>query len=451
MISLKFLGAAGTVTGSCYFLQHNDDPGLVIDCGMFQGPKDIEKLNQSDLQIVGQQVGAVVLTHAHLDHCGRLPILIRKGYKGKFFMTQATHELMQIALFDAAHIAQADPDKVPLYSEEDVMSVINQSEIVDYGQSFQASSFYVTMRDAGHILGSASLEVRYSGNSKRTIIFSGDIGNYPEEIVKPTEFITQGDAVIMESTYGGQKHPGDDPDTAIMEEINEIEKTGGTLLIPSFAIQRTQEILYRIRRLKARHAIKAQTAVFLDSPMALKVTKVYQAHSELFNNAFAAEGSVGNFDFSNLHVLEKKGDAQKIKQTKGAKVILAGSGMMSGGRIVGHAAKLLPDERTRLLIVGYQGEETLGRAITEGVNPIKIDEEMIPVRAHVKHIRSMSAHADEPKLLQWLQKIQGARTLVLTHGDEEPRAALKEAITKVGSSYEYTLPHLNDEMVLFED
>ncbi len=451
MIRLKFLGAAGTVTGSCYLLQHNDEPGLVVDCGMFQGPKDVENLNHGELQIIGQQVGAVVLTHAHLDHCGRLPMLIRKGYKGKFFMTQATHELMQIALFDAAHIAQADPDKVPLYSEEDVMSVIDQSEIVDYGQSFQASSFFVTMRDAGHILGSASLEVNYAGNTKHKIVFSGDIGNYPEEIVKPTEFITEGDTVIMESTYGGQRHPDDDPDTAIMNEINEVEKTGGTLLIPSFAIQRTQEILYRIRRLKARQAIKAQTAVFLDSPMALKVTKVYQAHSELFNNAFAAEGSVGNFDFSNLHVLEKRNDAQKIKQTKGAKVIIAGSGMMSGGRIVGHAAKLLPNEHTRLLIVGYQGEETLGRAITEGVNPVKIDEEMIPVRAHITHIRSMSAHADEPKLLKWLQKIQGVSKLILTHGDEDPRAALQQSIINSGSHYEFALPHLNEEIVLFED
>lgn len=451
MIRLKFHGAAGTVTGSCYFLQRNDEPGLVIDCGMFQGPKNIENLNHSELQIIGQQVGAVVLTHAHLDHCGRLPILIRKGFKGKFFMTQATYELMQIALFDAAHIAQADKDKTPLYNEEDVMSVISQSEIVEYGTSFQASSFNIIMRDAGHILGSASLEVTSAGNSKHKIIFSGDIGNYPEEIVRPTEFITEGDVVIMESTYGGKQHPDDDPDTAIMEEINEVEKTGGTLLIPSFAIQRTQEILYRIRRLKARQAVKAQTAVFLDSPMALKVTKVYQAHSELFNNAFAAEGSVGNFDFSNLHVLEKKNDAQKIKQTKGAKVIIAGSGMMSGGRIVGHAAKLLPDGHTRLLIVGYQGEETLGRAITEGVNPVKIDEEMIPVRAHIKHIRSMSAHADEPKLLKWLQKIQGASKLVLTHGDEEPRAALQASIIKTGAQYEFSLPHLNDEIVLFED
>jgi metallo-beta-lactamase family protein len=255
----------------------------------------------------------------------------------------------------------------------------------------------------------------------------------------------------MESTYGGKVHPDDDPDSAIMQEINEIEKTGGTLLIPSFAIQRTQEILYRIRRLKANQAIKAHTAVFLDSPMAIKVTKVYQAHSELFNNSFASEGSVSNFDFSNLHVLEKRNDAIKIKQTNGPKVIIAGSGMMSGGRILNHAAKLLPNELTRLLIVGYQGDDTLGRAITEGVNPVKIDDAMIPVRAHVRHIRSMSAHADEPKLIQWLKNIQGVQKIVLTHGDEEPRAALKDKIQQTFSVHDFVLPHLNEEVVLVAD
>jgi metallo-beta-lactamase family protein len=451
MIRLRFLGAAGTVTGSCYFLQKNDEPGLVVDCGIFQGTKDIEAFNYQTLQINAQQVGAVVLTHAHLDHCGRLPILTRQGYTGKFFMTQATYELIQIALFDAVHIAQMDKDRTPLYAEEDVIKVLDQSEIVDYGQKFNASSFRILMRDAGHILGSTSLEVTHTSDNDHKIIFSGDIGNYPQEIVRPTEFITSGDIVVMESTYGGKVHPDDDPDSAIMQEINEIEKTGGTLLIPSFAIQRTQEILYRIRRLKANQAIKAHTAVFLDSPMAIKVTKVYQAHSELFNNSFASEGSVSNFDFSNLHVLEKRNDAIKIKQTNGPKVIIAGSGMMSGGRILNHAAKLLPNELTRLLIVGYQGDDTLGRAITEGVNPVKIDDAMIPVRAHVRHIRSMSAHADEPKLIQWLKNIQGVQKIVLTHGDEEPRAALKDKIQQTFSVHDFVLPHLNEEVVLVAD
>jgi len=449
MKRLRFLGAAGTVTGSCYFLQTDDKPGVVIDCGMFQGTKEIEALNQQDLKINVESIGAVVLTHAHLDHCGRLPILTKRGYKGPFYMTEASRDLIQIVLFDAVRIAETDPEKTPLYSENDVLSLLDQTEIVDYGQPFHASHYSVLMKDAGHILGSTSLEFTDNQDqSIRKIIFSGDLGNSPQEIVRPTEMFDEADMVIMESTYGGKTHPDDDPDTALLEEINMIEETGGTLLIPSFAIQRTQEILCRIRRLKANARVKAQTPVFLDSPMATKVTSVYTSYPELYNQDFLKSGSVNNFEFSNLHVIQRHSDTKKMRAAKGARVIIAGSGMMSGGRIVRHAAQMLPIKTTRLLMVGYQGDETLGRYITEGVNPVKIAEQMIPIRANVRHVRSMSAHADEPKLLKWLKNIQGVRKVILTHGDIEPREALKQSIIRDIGEKDFVLPMINEEVVL---
>lgn len=422
---------------------------MMIDCGMFQGPSEISNLNYDELQHDPASLEGVVLTHAHLDHCGRLPILTKRGFKGRIYMTQATKDILEIALIDSARIAEHDTDKEPMYDERDVYTLLSHAEIVKYHQDFTIGDFSIRMKDAGHILGSASLEVTdtQSDDDVKRLIFSGDLGNYPQDLIKKTEMIDEGDVVIMESTYGGRNHPNEVARDLIAEEISQVADSGGTLLIPCFSIQRTQEVLHQIKHIKQSGNGKVDIPVFLDSPMAIRVTDVYRKHKELFNEEFAKEAAGGDpFDIPKMRMLEKPQDSKSIQKVHGPKIIIAGSGMMSGGRIMKHALNYLPLGKTRLLIVGYQGEETLGREISEGTNPVEIFDKEVPVNAHVTQIHAMSAHADEQKLIQWLQHIQGTKKVFLIHGEDESRKALSEKIQSQNILNNVVTPQLNEEL-----
>lgn len=447
-MKIKFLGAAGTVTGSSYVLTSGSGSAVLIDLGMFQGTPEIEKLNYDPYDYNPAQLSGAILTHAHLDHCGRLPIIIPRGFKGKIWMTPPTADLTEISLLDSAKIAVQD-NKHILYDKPLAFRTMDKFQTTDYRIPFRVGDFKVTFRDAGHILGSASLEVEdlNPDSAVRKIIFSGDLGNSPEDLVMETEFLDSADAVVMESTYGDRRHPNEDPSVAIQAEINAVEASRGTLLLPSFALERTQELLHKIMHLKKSGKISVDTPVFVDSPLAEKATMVYLDYPQLFNphvqEEWKAEGIP--FRFPALEIIDKRSESQGLFYREGPKVIIAGSGMMTGGRIVGHAANYLGHPNNRLLIVGYQGEGTLGRELMEGAKEVEIDGQMIPVKASVNATHAMSSHADQQQLMDWLKHIKGVKKVVLTHGEDGPRTALSARITQELGITDVVRPVLNQE------
>lgn len=448
-MKIKFMGAAGTVTGSSYVLTSGSGRSILIDFGMFQGLPELEKLNFAPYEYDCSLLQDVVLTHAHLDHCGRLPILLKKGFKGKIWMTSATYDLTELSLLDSAKIAEQDK-KVGLYDRTLAYQTVNRFKVVEYHIPFQAGDFKITMRDAGHIVGSASLEIEdlYPNSEIKKIVFSGDLGNTPEDIVKPTELISSADAVVMESTYGDRLHTTEEPIDILQKEVNIVEETGATLLIPAFALERTQELLHMLMHLKKEKKILEDTPVILDSPMAQRATLIYMNHPQEFNEHIISDideqGSP--FNFPGLEVTEKKSASLAIQKRSGPKVIIAGSGMMSGGRIVGHAAHYLPKAENRLLIVGYQGEGTLGRDLMDGKKEVIIDKQAVPVKATISITRAMSSHADQQQLIDWLENIKGIKKLFITHGEDIPRQALAKRISSELGISDITMPVLHEEV-----
>lgn len=434
------------VTGSCYRLTGDSGTQLLIDQGMFQGLKEETAWNYQPLQYNPADLTCVFLTHAHLDHCGRLPLLGKHGYHGKIFMTRPTQDLIDLILHDSAKIASENPINA-LYTEKEVKNCLLQTETLDYHQKVKIGEFEVEYWNAGHLLGSASIVI--SDPSSR-IVFSGDLGNTPQMVIPPTEYLDiRSDFVVMESTYGDKNHPAESPIEIIAKEINTIESTGGALLIPSFALERTQDILLLISELKKIGKIKAETPIFLDSPMGIKATEIYFDYPEFFNEETRLQFQHENpFNFDGLEVVKEYRFSQKIKKIKGPKVIIAGSGMMTGGRILSQAKEFLPKKDTRLLFVGYQGEETMGKEILEGAESVQIDKKYVPIRASINDTQSLSSHADQQKLLLWLSKIQNIKGLFLSHGDNDPRQILSEKIKQDLHIPNIHLPQMNQEFPL---
>lgn len=446
-MKIKFLGASGTVTGSSYVLTSGSGQSIVIDLGMFQGP-EIEHLNYEAYDYDCKQLIGAVLTHAHLDHCGRLPILLPKGFTAPIWMTPETADLTELSLLDSAKIAKLDHKQI-LYDKELVIRTIEQFKRVYYRIPFTIGDFTITFRDAGHIMGSAIVEIEdgHPDSAISKIVFSGDLGNSPEDLLNETEIIDQADCVVMESTYGDRLHPTSDPNVALQSEINAVEEHGGTLLIPAFSLQRTQELLHMLMHLKKDGKIKGDTPVFMDSPMGMAATRIYTNYPEDFNEHVKSElAADGAFSFPGLVVVNKPKQSEAIHTRTEAKVIIAGSGMMTGGRIMEHAVHYLPDPKTRLLIVGYQGVGTLGRALLEGAREVTIDGITLNVAATVSDTQSMSSHADQGQLMHWLKPIKQVKKIFLTHGDDIPREALAKKITEELGITDVTRPSIHQEI-----
>lgn len=444
---VKFLGAAQMVTGSCYFLS-GDNTGMLIDFGMFQGKPEEMGLNATKPDIDFSKLSAAIITHAHLDHCGRLPMLVNLGFTGPVFMTEATKALAELVLYDSAKIAKEGEAKSILYTDEDVEKILKEVQLVEYDKPFNVGEFKVTFYDAGHILGSASILVEEIKTGKR-VVFSGDLGNTPEPLISPTHWIDRADTAIIESTYGDEIHGRRDEIEILTEIVQQAEKENGTVLIPSFSIERAQELLYIFDQLKRNGKVKSDLPVFLDSPMAIKATQVFRDFPELYSKKLQVQAKTDDpFDFPSLMICDTIEKSKQIKNYEGAKVIIAGSGMMSGGRIIHHAANYLGDSKTQLVFVGYQAEGTMGRDIQDGLKNVNIYGNDIEIKAQIKEIKTMSSHADQGQLLNWLKKINGLKEVILIHGEELARLVLSEKIRQDFQGMKLVLPTIYQEIEL---
>ncbi len=429
------------MTGSGYILTNDTGQSILIDLGMFQGPPDIDRLNATPLDPTDiKNLSGAILTHAHTDHCGRLPLLTSRGFSGNIYMTAPTYELTKYSLQDSAKIQKSDKAQ-QLFTSDDVDSITQTFKILPYGKLLTIGNFSIRFLDAGHIIGSASIEIQADG---RTILFSGDLGNSPEMLVQATQSIPRADTVIMESTYGDRNHPAGNPADVVANEIVHIRKSKGTLLIPAFSIERTQELLHIFNHLNPG------IPVYLDSPMADYATEVYDKYRSLMNDEVAQDYRTedGPFVFPELVTIKSHGASSKLGTTDGPKVIIAGSGMMTGGRMLTHAKELLPDPSTRLLIVGYQGEGTLGRELQEGSTDVVIQGHHVHVEATITDCQLMSAHADQSQLISWISSIAGVKHLILTHGEDSPRNTLKQLIHTKTDITDIRLPAMGEMVSL---
>ncbi len=444
MCQLTFLGAAGCVTGSKYVVEAIGKR-LLVDCGLFQGTNELKDRNWKPLAIDPKTIDYAVLTHAHLDHTGWLPKLVKDGYHGPIFANAATIELTEILLRDSAHLQEEDtlraqrkkysrhPEPMALYTPEDVDPVLKLLKEAPRTGGFDISSeFRVVSYDAGHILGSSSLELTINEGGKKTVVvFSGDIGRYDQAILNDPITPPHADVLICESTYGDREHPGGSPTDALADVVNRVAKRGGSIVIPAFAIGRTQTIMYYLRELEDAQRIP-KLPVYVDSPMAASATDLYLRHKEDHDLDFNREEHDGKgdpLDVHEFHLTRSADESKQINNVTTPCIIISASGMATGGRILHHLARRLPDSRNAVVLAGFQAEGTRGRALLEGAKTLRIYGEDVPVLAEVVELRQFSAHAGKSELQRWLTGLTAPpKQTYLTHGEPVAAQALQAAI-----------------------
>ena len=379
---------------------------VLIDCGLIQGEKAAQALNWNPFGYDPKEIKFLFITHAHLDHVGRIPKLIKEGFKGEIYSTLPTRELAKLILEDGAGIlageARRDHRKEPLYDLDDVNNSFINWKTLEYHTETKFDGFSVNLFDSGHVLGSAMF--KFTFDNGRNIVFTGDLGNTPAPLLRDTESIAGADYLVMESVYGDRNHqPRSECRTMLADIVNETVKRGGTVVIPSFSIERTQVILYDLDRLVEEKSIPS-VPVFVDSPLAIKVTDIYKRHEDLFNDRAKADiqknGDI--FSFPRLEYVMTADVSQKIERIPGPKIILAGSGMSMGGRITRHEEFYLPDPKNTLIEVGYQSAGTVGRQLIDGLKEVVMDGRTIPVRAGIKKILAYSSHKDSDHLVEFV-------------------------------------------------
>ncbi|MFA7629549.1 MAG: MBL fold metallo-hydrolase [Candidatus Neomarinimicrobiota bacterium] len=462
MASITFLGATGTVTGSKYLLQHANSR-VLIDCGLFQGLKELRLRNWTDLKSVAQELDAILLTHAHIDHTGYLPRMVRQGFNKPVFCTEATRDLLEIMLLDSAHLQGEDAKyankkgfskhkpALPLYGIEDAQKAIALLQGIPYEQEFEAVPGIRTIfRDAGHILGSAFIRAEWQEETeKRSVLFSGDLGRPDRPILKNPALVKDADYLLIESTYGNRLHPEGDPKSEIKRIILETAQRGGVIVIPSFAVGRTQELLYRLRELEDENAIPV-LPVYVDSPMAIKATKVYEKYPQIYDREATSLSRKGvDVMQTTKTIFTPEVEASKrINEQNEPCIIISASGMLTGGRILHHLIRRLPQKKNSIVFVGYQAEGTRGRALQEGKNEIKIHGMQIRSAARIETISDFSAHADYREILNWLGNFETApRRTFIVHGEPEASENLALEIKK-GLDWETHIPQYLEEIQL---
>jgi len=452
-MNLKFLGANKNVTGSCFLLK-TKKKNILIDCGIFQG-YDVFQRNYEDLSFDPKEVDFVLITHSHLDHIGRLPKLVKGGFKGKIISTAPTKNLAPIMLEDSYYIMKGQAKslgKEPFFGRKDLRELKKLWEPIDYDEKVKLSpNIECRFINAGHILGSATIEVWVKeGNKKKKIVFSGDLGNPPVPLLDAPQFVKEADYVVLESTYGDRVHEDREERKELLENaIEDVITSKGTLMIPTFALERSQEILYELNSLVENHRIP-QIPIFIDSPLAIKALDVYKEYPELYNKkaSYLVESGDDLFQFKGLKLCETTEESKKINNLEPPKVIIAGSGMSTGGRILHHEIRYLSDPQNCLLIICYQAEGTLGRKIFDGAQKVDIFGESIPVNCRVEAIGGYSSHADQPRILDWVKKIEKPiEKIFMVHGERKASEELAQ-ITRDKLAISTTIPDFREEFSL---
>ena len=433
-VHIRFLGGAGTVTGSKYLVEH-EGQSLLVDCGLFQGFKQLRLRNSDPLPVMPNHIGAVLLTHAHLDHSGYLPLLAKEGFHGKVWATPATRDLVQILLPDSGHIQEEDANfanrkgfskhapALPLYTEDDAMRCLKLLHAVPMGQAFEPlRGWTARFTGAGHILGAASLLLEVGG---RRILFSGDLGRPDDLLMKPPESAPAADVVVCESTYGDREHPEEDVLAELAPALQRVAARGGTAVVPVFAVGRAQALLHAIAQLKAHGDLPHSLPIFLDSPMAVHTTGLFSRH--LGEHRLSAAQCRDMEHVAKMVTSVEQSKA--IAQQHGPKVILSASGMATGGRVLHHLALHLGNHRNMVLLTGYQSPGTRGATMSNGSPSVRIHGQDIPIRAEVVQLASASAHADSSQLMDWLRTLpKPPRRVFVTHGDMAASDALRHRI-----------------------
>ncbi|HLI19336.1 MAG TPA: MBL fold metallo-hydrolase [Rhodanobacteraceae bacterium] len=455
-MDIVFHGAAGEVTGSCHLVEAGGKR-VLLDCGMVQGDRRADARNAADFPFDPKSIDALVLSHAHIDHTGRVPLLVKRGFAGPIFTHPATIDLAAIMLADVANIAAVDTDQhnrhllpgekpaVPLYAQDDVDAAMKRMQSVAYATPAEIlPGIRLTLRDAGHILGSATVELDASeGGSPRKLVFTGDLGPDNTPILCDPAPVPSADLVVMESTYGDRLHKSREDTIAELASIfAAAHKDGGNVVIPAFAVGRTQELLYFFAGHFDAWGLGA-FRLFLDSPMAIRVTAAYDRHEDLFDADARKLWSTRPHPLRlpNLTLTTDGESSRKINDIHDHAVIIAGSGMCTGGRIRHHLRHNLGNPAAHIVFVGYQASGTLGRTIVEGAKRVRLFGDEIPVRAHVHTVGGLSAHADKDGLSAWYGKISGHPPVCLVHGEDPGRSRLAaELKTKWGSKVTLPMP-----------
>ena len=448
MAVIHSYGAAEVVTGSCHLLQIEKGPNIMVDCGMFQGV--VEKRNFEPFDFNPADIDILLITHAHLDHVGRIPKLVKEGFRGRIVTLRSTMDLAEVVLLDSAHLMEEEyrtrfkkaqrrgaeaSVREPLYGVDDVKAVYDLSiEYAEYDEEVElAKDVKAIFRNAGHILDSATIQIDFIENAEaKRIVFSGDLGNRNDMVMHDPVFVREADTLYIESTYGDRNHKGiKESEDEFKEVIVNTLLNGGNVLIPSFAIERTQEIMCILKRMYYEKELP-ECKIFIDSPMAIRATRLYDTYrqelSRCCNEFLERDGSV--FEFPYIHYTLKPEDSKKINEIESGCIIIAGSGMCTGGRILHHFKHRLWNEKNALLFVGYQAEGTLGRRIIEGERHIHIYHEEVVVRASVHTINGFSAHADQNGLIDWMEHFERLGKIFLIHGEFEKQKVFREAIEK---------------------
>jgi len=465
-IKLRFLGAAQNVTGSRHMLEVNGKR-LLVDCGLYQ-ERQFKERNWEPFDFPSNSIDAVLLTHAHLDHCGLLPKLVKDGFSGPIYCTGATTEIAKIIMLDSARLQEEDAEYkrkrhekegrkgphpvVPLYTIEDVEATLPLFKKVRYQKPVEiAEGITATFCEAGHVLGSAVIHICIRKNGEtRSVLFSGDIGRPDRPIVRDPAEIDEADYILVESTYGDRVHRGrGDIKAEICDVINATKAAGGNIVVPSFALERSQEMLYYVNELLAEDKIP-HLMVFLDSPMASAITKVFKHHGELFDEEMREHMANGEspFTFSGLKFTQTSTESKAINHIRGTAIIIAGSGMCTGGRIKHHLVNNIERPESTVMFVGYQAIGTLGRRIVEGEKEVRILGETRQVKAKIVQIHGFSAHADKEELLKWLSALKNhPKRIFVVHGEAESAKAFGQYIQE-NTGWEVMVPEFKDEVVL---
>lgn len=463
---LAFHGAAQGVTGSCHLLD-TGSARILVDCGLFQGSRKLRDENEAPFGFDPASIDAVLLTHAHLDHCGRLPLLVKQGFGGKVICTAATQELARMVLLDTAHLQEEEAartqrrkargQKIHGLTEEALFDTQDVEETcarfvgsAQYGQAFDlAANLRATFQDAGHILGSASilLEAKAKGAIRR-IVFSGDLGSPHHPIVNDPVPAPEADAVVMETTYGGRTH------RSVMETareffaaITETVAAGGNVVVPTFALERAQEVIYGLREGLEHQLLPPGLKVFVDSPMAVSATEIFRAHPECFDaEAREVLKARDPFAFPGLTFTQGRNESKAINEIRAGAVILAGAGMCTGGRVQHHLEQLLPRPECAVVFVGYAANGTPARSLIEGAKTLRLFGQEVPVRAKIKTINGFSGHADHGTLMAWHGERAKQGITFLVHGEADRAQAVRADLEGRGFACEYPAPHQGFEL-----